>query len=193
VAAALIIGAVSIITFLVFNRSKNPDISQKNTPDERPEKKNPHFAKYSPEIIAENMVMNAIDPARLGFAGQNALSYNVELQNIRQQIDTLNKWYEVNDEACVHARQKNEQIDSLLSCINTYLFYEKERKLVLKLGEKTKVDHLIAPDQLHRRPLFIELNNRFYEIKVTKDPLKLLPVTDKQLIESLQKIVFQNS
>jgi len=193
VAAALIIGAVSITIFLLLNRAKNPGISQRKTPGGQIELKKTHFEKYSPDIIADNMVVKAIAPEGFGFAGQQALQYNIEIQHIEKQIDRLKKWYDIHDEAGAQTLQKNAQIDSLLSCIDTYLFNGEKSKLVLKLGKETKPDHVIIPDPLHRHTLFIQLNKQFYEIKPAKTPLKLTPVTDRQLIESLQKIVFQNS
>jgi hypothetical protein len=193
VAAALIIGAVSIITFLLLNRTKKPGISQKEIPADQIKIKKTHFEKYSPNIIADNIVVKAIEPAGFGYAGSKALQYNIEIQHIEKQIATLKKWYEINYEAGAETSQKNTQIDSMVSCINTYLFNDEKSKLVLKLGEESKVDQVIIPDPLHRHTIFIQLNKRFYEIKSAKTPLKLMPVADKQLIESLQKIVFQNS
>ncbi len=198
-AAAAIIGIVFLGGYLIINNSKE----QKNGGLAKNENKNDsiktEIATNLPTITEQISKQQLLLPESFGFAKEEPKVFTIVTLNIKKQIDTLKKIYsdEIQGKNGAGygpiAKIISQQMDSLLSIRNTYTYDVTNKKIVLRLANDQMVDKVISTAPSLKTNLFVKINNGYYQLKPTMQPLKLIPVKNKDTIEELEKIVFQNS
>jgi hypothetical protein len=130
-----------------------------------------------------------IDKTSSGLASLNE-SVNIKYNGLSKQIDTLKNILEKNIVGNGQTySQVSKQIDSLLSILNTYTYDFKTKKVVLNVPTINVVNNIISIDPNNLSELYIKLEDTFYIIQKTETPIKLRPIIDRKLIDTLNDII----
>lgn len=124
-------------------------------------------------------------------------SLTIEVNGISKQIDTLQK---ILEDFKVEKSQTNEsvneqiveKIDSLQALLNTYTYDFRKKKAVLNLSKMSEVGNIISIDPNRLSKFYINIKGKYYLIETNTNPVKLLPVRDGSLLDSLRSIEFLN-
>lgn len=119
----------------------------------------------------------------------------IKTTGISKQIDTLRALLENTIPEGSNGQQYSKiskEIDSLMSILNTYSYDVKNKKVVLNIPKVTVIENIISIEPNNLSKLYIKIEGRYYLIENTKAPLKLIPLTNKKLIQDLRDIEFIN-
>lgn len=124
-------------------------------------------------------------------------SLTIEVNGISKQIDTLQKILEgFKEEKSQKNESVNEQIvdkiDSLQALLNTYTYDFSKKKAILNLSKMTEVGNIISIDPNRLSKFYINIKEKYYLIETNTNPVKLLPVRNRALLDSLRSIEFLN-
>ncbi len=197
-AAAVIVGIVFGGGYLILNNSKEQKNGGLAKNENKKDSIKTEIAAALPTITEQTSEQRLLVPESFGFAKGEPKTFAIVILNIEKQIETLKKIY--SDEiqgkngagAGPVARVISQQMDSLLSIRNTYTYDVVNKKIVVRLGNEQKVDKVISTDPSLKTNLFIKINKDYYQLKPTALPLKLILLKNKDTIEELEKIIFQN-
>lgn len=197
-AAAVVVGIVFGGGYLILNNSKEQNNGGLAKNENKKDSIKTEIAANVPTITEQVSEKEMLVLESFGFAKEEQQTFVIVTQNIEKQIDTLEKIY--SDEirgkngggAGPVARVISQQMDSLLSIRNTYTYDVLNKKIIVRLGNQQKVDKVISTDPSLKTNLFIKINKDYYQLKPTALPLKLIPIKNKDTIEELEKIIFQN-
>jgi hypothetical protein len=125
-------------------------------------------------------------------------SIGIEVMGLLPQIDTLQRILEgINN----NQRKKDDlyrgdqilkQIDSLQALLNTYTFDSNTRKIIINLDKVRGVESIISIDPDNLSKFYINIKGGYYLVETNTMPVKLIPIIDKTLIDSLKTIEFIN-
>jgi len=148
-----------------------------------------------PNLIKSNESEKSIliDKTSSGFASEKVL-LTINSNELSKQIDTLRSLLEITNPKNSGGDEPtytkvSKQIDSLLSILNSYTYDYKKKKVVLNVPKVTVINNIICINPNNLSELYIKIENKFYLIKKTEMPIKLLPLDDKKLIEELNNII----
>ncbi len=149
-----------------------------------------------PDLIesSESNKSIIIDKTSSGIASLNE-SVSIKTNGLSKQIDTLRAMLEkmIPDSINTHQHSKiSEQIDSLMDILNTYTYDYKNKKVILNVPMVSVVENIISINPNNLSQLYLKIEDQYYLIKNTQNPVKLTLVTDKSLIEQLRRIDFLN-
>ena len=125
-------------------------------------------------------------------------SIAIEVKGLLPQIDTLQRILEgmhnnrLQREDLHRSDQILKQIDSLQSLLNTYIFNSNTRRVIVNLDKARKVESIISIDPDNLSKFYINIKGEYYLIETNTMPVKLIPIIDKMLIDSLKTIEFIN-
>jgi hypothetical protein len=89
-------------------------------------------------------------------------------------------------------KQIIRQIDSLQALLNTYTYNASTKKATFNLPFLIEIKNIISIDTDNLSKFYINIGEQYYLIETNKKPVKLVPVANKSIIESLQKVEFLN-
>ncbi len=196
--AAILVGIIFSGTYLIFF-NKDFETSNLIALKDSINKSNEQIAKLnSIDLIEKKVVRKAIllNKTSSAFA-RSTDSITIEVTGISNQIDTLQSIIEAsqkkqNNLIDSNNQQISNQIDSLRELLNTYTYNLNTRKAILNLSKISIVDNIISISPNSVSKLYIKIDGKYYLIEMNLRPVKLIPVSDKTKIESLQKIEFLN-
>lgn len=84
-------------------------------------------------------------------------------------------------------------LDLETSQLNTYTFNQKTGRIILYLSDDIQVDKVMSVNPADRSVFYIQLKKEFYKIQSAIKSKRLIPESNKAIIEELNKIEFQNS
>jgi hypothetical protein len=196
--AAAVIGIIlSSSYFLLFKQEEKKDIdfAQKDSIT----KSNVELALTDlPNLIELNHEKQILINGKIsrGFAVKND-SITIETYGLLRQIDTLQKIVEelqnqsVKESGLVE-NQITLQIDSLQSLLNKYTYNPSSRKVKIYLPKATQVKNVITIDQNKSSKLYISIKGEYFIINTNTIPAYLIPIKDRNTIDSLNSIEFLN-
>lgn len=187
--AAAVIGV--LISGYYFNFFNNEELFE-----------NPAVANIElPNLIKSTKSNNSIivDNNGRGFAKKSTIDDSITIQQngLSKQIDTLQAIF---DNLPMKGQKQNDsiqnqilkEIESLHVLLNTYTFNSSTKKVILNLPKVTVIENIISIDPSNLSKFYINIKGQYYLIETNANPVKLLPLSDKSLIEDLQRIEFLN-
>jgi hypothetical protein len=201
--AAAIVGLIFAGSYLVFF---NQDLNNPKSYTEKDsiQETNESIAKIElPNPELPNLI-NKTQYRKAVFVGRNSRAFasttdsiTVNVKGFLQQIDTLQKILEglQSKQGQNEDKSRNQistQIDSLQALLNTYTFNSSTKNVVINLPNAITVESIISIEKNHRSKIYINIKGTYYSIDTNASPVKLLPIIDKTLIDSLQRIEFLN-
>ena len=138
-----------------------------------------------------------VDQGGSGFAKTRSIydSITIQQNGLSKQIDTLQAMLEnlkLEDKKLADSIhfQIVKQINSLQALLNTYTFNSDTKKAILNLPKVTVIENIISINPSNLSKFYINIKGQYYLIETNLKPVKLVPLTDKSLIENLQRIEF---
>lgn len=210
-AAAIVTGVIVFSGYLILN---NKDTIQ---PIAVNQKEIPKIA--IPQKQQYKKTITVLEPESFGFTSSSKDTFTIithivlhtsQIDSIEKNIEELRKYYaeEItgkNNNGAGYGPRANlikAQLDSLkieLQSIlkyntpNTYTLNISEKKLNIYLTKNVATSQPIKLDSDKKHKLFIKIENSFYLcVPTTIEPIALQTVNDKNIIEQLNKILFQN-
>lgn len=198
-AAACVIGIVFLGGYLILNNNKEQKGGDFVRNENKKDSISTEIAANLPTITEQVSEKKLIVSESFGFAKNEPKYFIVVTQNIGKQIDTLKRVYsnEIQGKNGAGygpiAKAISRQIDSLVTIRNTYTYDVANKKIIVALDNNQKVDNVISTDPSQKDKVFIKIGKVYYQLKSTTMPLKLTPINNRDTIEELEKVVFQNS
>jgi hypothetical protein len=138
-----------------------------------------------------------VDNSGRGFAKRSTTDDSILIQQngLSKQIDTLQAIF---DNLPMKGQKQTDsiqnqilnEIESLHVLLNTYTFNSSTKKVVLNLAKVTVIENIISIDPSNLSKFYINIRGKYYLIETNANPVILVPLTDKSLIEDLQRIEF---
>lgn len=198
-AAACVIGIVFLGGYLILNNNKEQKGGDFVRNENKKDSISTEIAANLPTITEQVSEKKLLVSESFGFAKNEPKYFIVVTQNIGKQIDTLKRVYsnEIQGKNGAGygpiAKAISRQLDSLVTIRNTYTYDVANKKIIVALDNSQKVDNVISTDPSQKDKVFIKIGKDYYQLKSTTMPLKLTPVNNRDTIEELEKVVFQNS
>lgn len=198
-AAAAVIGIVFLGGYLILNNTKEQKGGDIVRNENKKDSISTEIAANLPTITEQVSEKKLLVPESFGFAKNVPKYFIVVTQNIEKQIDTLKRVYSSEIQGKNGAGYGpiaiaiSRQIDSLVTIRNTYTYDVANKKIIVALDNNQKVDDIISTDPSQNDKIFIKIGKDYYQLQATTMPLKLTPVNNRDTIEELEKVVFQNS
>lgn len=196
--AATIVGIVFSGTYLLIFNSK-PDTGISFAKKDSINKNNESLANVKlPDFIEKNIVKKGVVHGKVSSAfALMKDSVTIEVNGLYFQMDHLRKmWNELQIDNTKGngpvGQQIIKQIDSLQALLNTYTFNSSTKKATFNLPMLIEIKNIISIDPENLSKFYINIGEQYYLIETNKKPVKLIPVTNKSIIESLQKVEFLN-
>ncbi len=188
--AASLIGIIATTTIIIFNQAKKPSEVVINNPKiNRPETDTNQEIKNQTAIISptlkpipseENRVKILMESS-FGFAKKDEY-INVEVHYLENYLksfkDSINN--EMNTE---QIEINNKTLDSLSNFLNKYSLHGNTLQIYIGTNQEVKVFKIDSN-------IYCQIGETIYETKKSESLLPLRKVTDKQTIESIEKILF---
>ena len=191
--AASVIGLIATTTFLIFNKEKkqnnvvlNKRKTNKPNMDTSMLQKN-QTANISTTISpfpSEEKKMKILKEQSFGFAEKDEY-LNVEINYLGSSLK-LFKDSAKNETDAVLKNIDNDIIDSLNNVVNKYRLYRNLLQIYILSKQEVKVFKIDSE-------IYFQIGKTVYECKKSDDLLPLKKVTDKQTLETIDKILFNES
>lgn len=163
---------------------------------------NPTVANIEiPDLIEskESNKLIIIDNSGSGFAKNPTINDSITIQQngLSKQIDTLKAVLKKEISGIPKGygtfySQISKQIDSLLNILDTYTYNYKSKTVVINIPTVKVVKNIISIEPNNLSQFYINIDDKYYLIKDTKSPIKLIPITDRNRIKELELIEFSN-
>ena len=190
--AAAIMGVVVTGGYLLLNNKSGNDNNLAKTKNIKAPK-----TVALPTIENQAKQMKVLVPESMGFAKDNNRKLTVVTQDIEAEIDTLKNIYtkEVENKQIAGdgnlANELRKEMDSLQLLTNTYHYDVEKSKLTVRLKKGETINDLILISPENKDGLFVKIKEQYYIIKASSEPLHFIPLKDKSMIETLDRIIFQ--
>jgi hypothetical protein len=124
-------------------------------------------------------------------------SITIEVNGLSNQIDTLQNIFENlqnkdKKQADTIQYQVIKKIDSLQALLNTYTFKSNTKEAILNLPIVAAIKNIISINPNNLSKLYINIQGQYYLIENNAKPVKLIPVLNSSLLDSLKTIEFLN-
>jgi hypothetical protein len=216
-AAAAITGIVALSGYRFFaNKNDSNPIASNNQPQ-----KNQALPPLNlPIIQQQEKQLTVIEPENLGFAQHKKQTFKIvttivsnfkAFDSIKSQIVELKKMYveETTGKSgngasygprVNYAKLVKDKLDSLTAFKEvlqnakafTYTLNTTKNTVHLFFTKSLSTSSIISLDTKDKNKFYIKIENQYYPLKPTENPLPLIAEKDKKIIEQLNKIIFQN-
>lgn len=190
-AAACFIGAmvwIGVNFYDTGSKSDNTEVAKVDSPAMQSAKTRPVFAKV---VASENIIPLQAETG-MGFAdAQSVKKLPIVIQNVAPRIqsieDYLNKPQTDTSETTLRAIAK-EELESLRRLSTSYIFDGEKLHLFQTLGAHVQNSVIKTADKKY----YFMSGDNFYRLIISKQQQELSKITNSQLVEKLERIVFDN-
>jgi len=174
----------SVVTTPINKESKEGNQKTKITPA-----RNEAFAVV--EIVTTSKSVSVLEPSSLGYtANDKKPKVTIHFKDATQRILSLEKILKTNKEKLtIDSKILNQykiELVQLKAESENYLF---DGKALTLFERSTKDCKILSTEEQH---YYLKKEAVYYELKISSNPLPLKRVTDDTIIESLEKISFDN-